>query len=209
MEEINSGNKNEELSGAKENKQSLITFAKLNKYYTILFLCPIFSMLGNYFLSKIMQANVIKQNLFFYILHEELTYIFSGLFYFISYFRGKSNKPKNIDKNSCDETSIKYIYNRPLFNKCSRKLIIFLLILSFLLISEKLIYIYTGEYNLFYLWFYYLLFIPLFSKLILKENLYKHQYLSLLISIIGMIIINIPICLKMTKDDLLANFIIS
>ena len=67
-------------------KAPLITFAKLNKYYTIIFLCPIFSMLGNYFLSKIMQANVIKQNLFFYILHEELTYIFAGLFYFISYF---------------------------------------------------------------------------------------------------------------------------
>ena len=197
----------EEIKEVKIKKAPLITFAKLNKYYTIIFLCPIFSMLGNYFLSKIMQANVIKQNLFFYILHEELTYIFAGLFYFISYFRGKSNKPKNIDKNSCYETSIKYLYNRPLFNKCSRKLIIFLLILCCLLISEKLIYIYTGEYNLFYLWFYYLLFIPLFSKLILKENLYKHQYLSLLISIIGMIIINIPICLKMTKDDLLANFI--
>ena len=43
--------------------------------------------------------------------------------------------------------------------------------------------------------------------MILKENLYKHQYLSLLISIIGMVIIDIPICLKITKDDLLANFI--
>ena len=128
-----------------------------------------------------MQANVIKQNLFFYILHEELTYIFAGLFYFISYFRGKSNKPKNIDKNSSEETNIKYIYNRPLVNICSKKVIIFLLILCCILISEKLIYIYTEKHKLFYLRFYYLLFIPLFSKLILKENLYRHQYLSLLI----------------------------
>ena len=197
----------DEIKEVKIKKAPLITFAKLNKYYTILFICPIFSMLGNYFFSKIMQANVIKQNLFFNILHEELTYIFAGLFYFISYFRGKSNKPKNIDKNSSEETNIKYIYNRPLVNICSKKVIIFLLILCCILISEKLAYIYTEKHKLFYLRFYYLLFIPLFSKLILKENLYRHQYLSLLISIIGMIIINIPICLKITKDDLLANFI--
>ena len=197
----------EEIKEVKIKKAPLITFAKLNKYYTILFICPIFSMLVNYFLSKIVKANVIKQSSFFYILHEELTYIFAGLFYFISYFRGKSNKPKNIDKNSSEETNIKYIYNSPLVNNCSKKVIIFCVILSCLLISDKLICIYTDKYKLFYSRFYYLLFIPLFSKLILKENLYKHQYLSLLISIIGMIIINIPICLKITKDDLLANFI--
>ena len=197
----------DEIKEVKIKKAPLITFAKLNKYYTILFICPIFSMLGNYFFSKIKKANVIKQNLFFNILHEELTYIFAGLFYFISYFRGKSNKPKNIDKNSSEETNIKYIYNRPLVNNCSKKVIIFCVILSCLLISDKLICIYTDKYKLFYSRFYYLLFIPLFSKLILKENLYKHQYLSLLISIIGMVIIDIPICLKITKDDLLANFI--
>ena len=114
---------------------------------------------------------------------------------------------KKFDKNFCDETSIKYIYNSPLVNNCSKKVIIFCVILSYLLISDKLICIYTDKYKLFYSRFYYLLFIPLFSKLILKENLYKHQYLSLLISIIGMVIIDIPICLKITKDDLLANFI--
>ena len=197
----------EEIKEVKIKKAPLITFAKLNKYYTILFICPIFSMLVNYFLSKIVKANVIKQSSFFSILLEELTYIFAGLFYFISYFKGKSNRPKKFDKNFCAETSIKYIYNSPLVNNCSKKVIIFCVILSCLLISDKLICIYTDKYKLFYSRFYYLLFIPLFSKLILKENLYKHQYLSLLISIIGMAIIDIPICLKITKDDLLANFI--
>ena len=197
----------EEIKEVKIKKAPLITFAKLNKYYTILFICLIFSMLVNYFLSKIVKANVIKQSSFFSILLEELTYIFAGLFYFISYFKGKSNRPKKFDKNFCDETGIKYIYNRPLVNNCSKKVIIFCVILSCLLISDKLICIYTDKYKLFYSRFYYLLFIPLFSKLILKENLYKHQYLSLLISIIGMVIIDIPICLKITKDDLLANFI--
>ena len=37
--------------------------------------------------------------------------------------------------------------------------------------------------------------------------MYKHQYLSLMISIIAWIILNIPICLKVKKEDILANFI--
>ena len=37
----------EEIKEVKIKKAPLITFAKLNKYYTILFICPIFSMLGN------------------------------------------------------------------------------------------------------------------------------------------------------------------
>ena len=32
---------------------------------------------------------------------------------------------------------------------------------------------------------YYLFFIPLFSKIILKENIHKHHYFSFLISLIG------------------------
>ena len=47
----------------------------------------------------------------------------------------------------------------------------------------------------------------MFSKFILKENLYKHHYLSIIISIIGWIILSIPICLKIKKEDILANFL--
>ena len=55
--------------------------------------------------------------------------------------------------------------------------------------------------------FYNMLLLPLLSKLILKENLHKHHYLSLAISIIGWTLLNIPICLKIQMNDLLANFI--
>lgn len=54
---------------------------------------------------------------------------------------------------------------------------------------------------------YYLLFVILFSKLILKENIYKHQYLSLIILIICWILLNIPICLKFEMKDILPNFL--
>ena len=54
---------------------------------------------------------------------------------------------------------------------------------------------------------YYLFFIPLFSKIILKENIYKHQYFSLIIAIIGIIFIIIPICFKLSLKDIAPNFL--
>ena len=54
---------------------------------------------------------------------------------------------------------------------------------------------------------FYLFFIPLFSKIILKENIYKHQYFSLLFSLIGTIFLIIPIIFKLTKDDIIPNIL--
>ena len=50
-------------------------------------------------------------------------------------------------------------------------------------------------------------FIPLFSRFILKDTIFKHQYLSLIISIIGIIFLIIPICLKIESEDIVANIL--
>ena len=54
---------------------------------------------------------------------------------------------------------------------------------------------------------FYLFFIPLFSIIILKENIYKHQYFSLLFSLIGTIFLIIPIIFKLTNDDIIPNIL--
>ena len=83
-----------------------------------------------------------------------------------------------------------------------------MMILSLLLICERFLLAYTIKNDkIITTRIYYILSIPLFSKLILKENLYKHQYLSLMISIIGWILLNIPIFLKLKKEDILDNFL--
>ena len=113
MEEINSGNKNEELSGAKENKQSLITFAKLNKYFLIPFISPVFCMLANYFLGKIIRLSIIKKLEFIASIFILLTYLFAGLVYFISYFELKIDKKKEYNSyNRNSQLTINYIYNK-------------------------------------------------------------------------------------------------
>ena len=88
-----------------------------------------------------------------------------------------------------------------------KKVFIFLLLLSALHILNRFLAVFIYGKILFHHRFYYILLLPLLSKLILKENLHKHHYLSLTISIIGWILLNIPICLKIQMNDLLANFI--
>ena len=46
-----------------------------------------------------------------------------------------------------------------------------------------------------------------FSKFILKEKIYKHQYFSLTISLFSIIFLIIPICFKLTISDIIPNIL--
>ena len=50
-----------------------------------------------------------------------------------------------------------------------------------------------------------MIFISLFSKIILKDNIYKHQYFSLLITLIGYIFLIIPVFLNFEQKDIIPN----
>ena len=79
----NINNERDELTKTKNNKTSLITFAKLNKYFLIPFLCPVFCMLTNFFLNLIMENKETKKFDFFMIIFIEFSYISAGLIHFI------------------------------------------------------------------------------------------------------------------------------
>ena len=155
-------------------------------------------------------SNVSNENYFYIVINSELFYIFAGLFYFVSFFKKNSNKGRELEKLekvSSSDKDIDYIYNASITNN-TKKVLIFMMILSLLLICERFLLAYTIKNDkIITTRIYYMLSIPLFSKLILKENLYKHQYLSLMISIIGWILLNIPIFLKLKKEDILDNFL--
>ena len=61
--------------------------------------------------------------------------------------------------------------------------------------------------NVFQRRLYFLFFIQLFSKFILKENIFKHQYFSLIIAIIGIIFLLIPVCLELKNEDIIPNIL--
>ena len=147
--------KEEKLNEKEANKKPIITFSKLNKYNIILFIAPIFCMLGNYSATKI--KSVIEQKYFYLLISYEVFYIFSGLFYFVSYFRKNSNKGRESNENSNSDKDIKYIYNAS-FKINFKKVIILLIILSLLLIGRRFLFAYIYENNKIETRFYYMIF---------------------------------------------------
>ena len=82
-----------------------------------------------------------------------------------------------------------------------------IILLSLMFVINDLLCVFIEEETIFDERLFYLFFIPLFSKIILKENIYKHQYFSLLVSLIGGIFLIIPICFLLTKKDIIPNIL--
>ena len=213
MEQLNSEDTidedEEELTEMKETKRPIITFAKLNKYFFIVILCPIFCMLTNFFALLIDEIEIIKREELLYSILSDFSYIFAGMFYFISYFRVNYNKNNDSSSNIENNNSgIVYIYNESIiYNYNPYKIIILIILLSLINGIEDILIIFIGDNNFFEERLYYFFFIPLFSKLILKQNIFKHQCFSLLLAIIGNIFLFIPVCLVFKKEDIIPNIL--
>ena len=190
----------EVLSERENNKKSIITFSRLNKYFLIPFLYPVFCVLRNIFKDLVVESKVINNSKLFYSISIDLSYIFAGLFYFKPYFKTNFNKKNN-------SGSI-YIYNKVKIDKCkSCKIIMFIILLSLINIFQDFISIFIDYNKVFEKSICDLFFIPLFSKIILKENIYKHNYFALIISIIGVIFLLIPFCLQISTNDIISNIL--
>ena len=190
----------------KEIKQK-ITFAKLNKYFLLPFLAPIFCMMTNYFLDKVAYSKI-KRVEFLILIYIELSFITAGILHFITKYRSRRKKPKinnDKDENSHNKV-IELIYNNS-FNINTKKVLMFIILISLIYTILIFLDIINNGKNIIQQRLFYMFFVPLFSKYILKENIYKHQYLSLFICLIGSILIIIPVCLKITKDDILHNIL--
>ena len=175
MERLNSKNtfetNEEELSEIKDIKKPIITFAKFNKYFFILILSPIFFVLTNLFLYLIEDIGIVKRSELLNSIIDDLSYIFAGLFYFISYFKVNSNKNKESYSNSGNNNSgVIYIYNEGILNNYNQnKIIILIILLSLIIGIDDILYIFIGDRNVFEIRIYFLFFIPLFSKFIISD----------------------------------------
>ena len=206
MDDSNYHEKKEKINEPKNNQKPLITFAKLNKYFLIPFLCPIFCMLSNYFLGVLISTNIIKRVEFIGIILDIFPYVFAGLFHFISYFKSIEEKEDESDPKG-SQNGIHYIYNSNITSIYSHKIFLLIVLLSLLIgINEFIAFINLGK-HLFEFRLYFLFFIPLFSKIILKENIYKHQYFSLIVAISGIVLLIIPVCLVFNRDDIVPNIL--
>ena len=110
MEELNEKiEKIEELTKNNEENKSLITFAKLNKYFIIPFLSALFNFLSDFFGLYIEKSNVLKKLEFIEPILYDLPFVFAGLFYFIPYFQVNVNIKSEPDNRKHSSLDIEYI----------------------------------------------------------------------------------------------------
>ena len=207
MESSEEENENE----IKTKKDCLFSFAKLNKYFIIPFVCPIISMACNYLINEIIDVIGFENREFLLISYVEITYIGGGVVYFISWIRRKTEETRdkaNIYKDKeRSASSITYIYNEgPKVNQITIFGIIFFI--SVIIALFTVCDIYAINYNIFEERLYFLFFTCIFSKLILKDDIFRHQILSLIIASFGLILLFIPVTPVITKDDIIINICI-
>ena len=198
---------NELLDEVDNNKRSIISFAKLNRYFLIIFFCPIFGMLGNLFLGFTLGTKIVQKLEFPFSLYNCLSYFLAGLFHFISYFRVNLKKNKSyLIKQKNNLGNIKFGTDK--INKCDKcKIIVFIILLSLIIVIRCLLFNFYYRNKVFETRLFYFFFIPLFYRFILKEKIYKHQYFSLIISIIGAIFVVIPVCMVLKTKDIIPNIL--
>jgi len=189
----------------------IFSFAKINKYFIFPFLCPICCMLANYFVLLILRTENIYNKEFIVGITACTSYIGGGLLYFISYIRTKTEETRNEKNNSADKqtegssSSISYIFYDGKKKINSSKIYRILFIMSMIIALNETGTLYFYYNNVFEQRLFILFSIALFSRIVLKNFIFKHQILSLFISFIGLILLSIPVIFVIETNDILPN----
>ena len=188
--------------------ESLFSFAKINKYYLFPFLAPIFCCTANYFIHTLYKENPSMEMHMFLTIYIDCSYLFGGLLYFISSIREKTYETRDdaIEYRERASSVVKYIYNDG-SKKNQIKILLILLLISFLITITTICNLYSMERTIFEKRLYFLFFIALFSKFLLKNEIFKHQILSMSIAVIGIIILFVPVSLIIQKKDIFLNIL--
>jgi len=192
--------------------ECIFSFGKINKYFLFPFLCPIFCYLANLFFDLYVETlnnnptdEKIKKKLYFLSSIYPLSYFGGGLLYFITYIRTKTETSK---KSRVSSSSIEYIYNEPIRQNNTLKIFSILFIISLLYNCSIICNLLSYKKTVLERRLYYFLLLPIFSKIILKSEIFNHQILSLCISIIGMILLFIPKYYGFEKKYIIFNILV-
>ena len=140
-----------------EKGRSLVSFTKMNKYYLIPFITPLFCFTCN-FLSKSMSSINTELNFLFFPILYSIIDIITGLIYYIYLSK---NKNKNLNSKSIKKKKI---------NNC--KIFCIIIFMSILICSKFILANLNKEFFLFLPFSLYLIFSILFSIFLFKINIY-------------------------------------
>ena len=192
-------------------KECLFSFARINSYYLFPFIAPIFCCLGNVFIHEVRDGNAHMKSECLFTIIIDLSYFMGGLLYFISYIKTKTEETKynaivyKERQNSGNNDYLIYYDKNEKYRKYNIKVFLFLCLISLLITLTSINNLYSYNRNIFEKRLYYIFFIAILSKFILKNKIYKHQILSLILTFTGLIILFIPPFLVFEKDDIFIN----
>ena len=215
--EFEENNNDEHTNNEEENsiytlkrKERIISFSRINKYYFFPFLYAISLSINYQYLGiKIGDRPFIKRTI------ECLNFIITGIICFIPSKCEKTNIKRPIKLGNRGH-SIKLLFNEnnsiPDKAIANSNYIYFLILLIPLLLSIGTIlpgYFYNQheDHHILSSAIFFFLFGSIFSKIILKENIFYHQKLSIGLSFLGFIFIDIFKIIKLDKSDIRNNII--
>ena len=184
---------------SEEKKESLFSFNKMNKYYLFPFLVPIVCFNTKWF-SETMKVNegavkieqVTSENchtfVFLYQMINSTSIIISGLLYFVSVVRTKTDNQSNVGNINPERTYSDRFY---ITNKNNSKIKDYLIIfaMSVMITSYNIMKGYGAKHPTLEKRLYFLFFFTLINLFIFKKQIYSHQKFSLGIAGLGMAMI--------------------
>ena len=186
-------------------KKKYFSFAKINKYFIFPFLSPIFIFIREVLLEKAKGKTSGVRKILQYEFNDGLMHSSCILLFIIAYIRtGKEKKAEDEILKKISKFS-----NKSFQEKSKNKFKIFFLILTIAIgynnyISSKMLL--KGK-TIFEIRIYHVVFNTIFCKIILGYEIYRHQFLSLILILIGWIFISIPIFVKLTTADIYYNIL--
>ena len=195
-----------------KNKEKLFSFYKLNKYFLMPFFVPIVCFSSKFFIEpiltddsrlKIKDIDTDNSITFVYLYHilQSISLILGGLIYFISHCISKSRKKYR----GFEEMYYLAVYNRNRnSSKANNKKYKKLLIIIFM---PLLLFLYNSGFSYGLMRqqmekkIYFIIFVSLFSILIFKKQIYRHQKFSLIICAIGAIPLILSFVIYLKRDE--------
>lgn len=198
----------DEEEDTKKENECLFSFARINGYYLFPFIAPVFCCLGNLMIHEVRDGNEHMESECFFSVFIGLSYFMGGLLYFISAIRSKTEETRDnaivYKERNNSNNNIVYIYNYGV-KKNILKISLFLCLISLLITLTTICNLYSYKKNVFEKRLYYIFYISILSKYILRAKIYKHQILSLALTFIGLIFLFIPVLLVVEEGDILIN----
>ena len=166
----------------------IITFGKIDKRFLIPVIGGIIKLIYRFLLNINPKYEILLNNPFILSVYTNIGMVLAFIPYIILKYRSKKIN-LNISENK-SKLNIEFVRDDVLKKTRIKKYKLILLTTIFDFSQTLLILIFCMKciYNL---WIFEILFISLFSYLLLKTKLYKHQYLSMIIIIILGLVLNI------------------